>query len=112
MFGKQSIGLATKILLNNMETIEYIYLDRHTVSIIDEHFWLVLIKVKLVLIIDFEQKLTKAHAQDYMNCWKEVCPVGKVYYCPNFLYAADIFISYGKSFHHIVSAIKGYTIYN
>ena len=103
VFEKKSVGLATKIILNNMETIEYICLDRHTVAIIDEHFWLVLMKVKLVLITDIEQKLTKANAQDYINCWKEVCPVGRVYHCPFFLNAANLLNSYGKRWHSIVS---------
>ena len=94
-----------------METIEYICLDRHTVAIIDEHFWLVLMKVKLVLITDIEQKLTKANAQDYISCWKEVCPVGRVYYCPSFLHAANLLISYGKSWKNILSAKKGFTNY-
>ena len=94
-----------------METIEYICLDRHTVSIIDEHFWLVLIKFKLVLITDFKQKLTKSNAQDYINCWKEVYPVRKVYYYPSFLHAAKILNSCGKGYSGIVSEKNGFTKY-
>ena len=109
IFGKQSLGLATKLILNNMETIEYICLDRHTVSIIDQHFWMVLVKVKLVLIFDFEQKMSKPNAQSYINSWMEVCPVGKVYYCPSYRQSAEIINSYGKGWYtnSTASAIKG-----